>query len=123
MPLTDNPIGITIVAVAALAAGIAILWERSATFRKIVEGAFHAVQYAASAAWSWIKSHWMLLAAIILAPFGPLFEIGLLIAKLAPEIAKAFDKVKSVITSGFDSWWKSHGKMIEEIWNATFGGT
>lgn len=48
-----NPIGIVILALAALGAGLVILWEKSETFRKIVKGAFDGV--VESAKWLWEK--------------------------------------------------------------------
>jgi TP901 family phage tail tape measure protein len=116
-----NPIGIVIVAVAALAAGIAVLWERSATFRNVVEGAFRAVKNAAMDVWDWIKSNWKLLAAILLAPFAPIILAGYELYKLVGIVADVFDSIKKIITGGFDSWWASHGKEIEQIWSAAWG--
>jgi TP901 family phage tail tape measure protein len=112
-----GPVGLTIVAVAALAAGIAILWERSSTFRKIVEGAFRAVKGAAMDVWDWLKGHWKLLAAILLAPFAPLIAAGYALYKLIGIVAHVFDSIKSAITGGFDSWWKGHGKELEQVWH------
>jgi TP901 family phage tail tape measure protein len=127
-----SPWGIAIIAVAALAAGIAILWERSSTFRKIVEGAFRAVTDAAKDTWNWIKGHWQLLAAILIAPIAPVLLIYAGAAKLiirywsdiwntlvAPVI-RAFEDVKRAITGGFDSWWRSNGKELEEVWEAVW---
>jgi hypothetical protein len=45
--LTANPIGIVVVAIAALAAGLVIAYKRSETFRNIVDGAFSAVKAGA----------------------------------------------------------------------------
>jgi len=42
-----NPIGLVIIAIAALVAGIVIAYNKSETFRNIVQGAFHAVGEAA----------------------------------------------------------------------------
>jgi phage-related protein len=116
-----SPWGIAIVAVAALAAGIAILWERSSTFRKIVEGAFRAVRDAAMDVWNWIKGHWMLLAGILLAPFAPVIAAGYLLYKLIGIVAHVFDSIKNVITGGFDSWWAGHGKELEKVWGEAWG--
>lgn len=49
--LTANPIGLVIVAVAALVAGIIIAYKKSETFRKIVEGAFKGIAEAGK--WMW----------------------------------------------------------------------
>jgi TP901 family phage tail tape measure protein len=115
-------IGLVIVAVAALAAGITILWERSSTFRNVVEGAFRAVADAAKDTWNWIKGHWMLLAAILIAPILPAVAImaGLFLLLRKP-VQEAFDAIKKIIVGGFDSWWASHGKELVEVWDAAWG--
>jgi len=80
--LNANPIGLITVAVAALAAGIVIAYNKSETFQSIVKGAMDAVrgavdklvdvfgdlQRAASAAFNWIVDHWKL----ALFAFGPI---------------------------------------------------
>jgi hypothetical protein len=96
--MSANPIGLVIIAVAALAAAFVIAYKKSETFRDVVQGAlgvvksvvnslgaaFETVQRLASAAWNWIASHWQ--AALF--AFGPLgVAIGL--------IATHFDTVKS----------------------------
>lgn len=45
--MTANPIGIVIVAIAAMAVGLVVLYKKSETFRKIVNGAFTLVKIAA----------------------------------------------------------------------------
>lgn len=49
--LTANPIGLVIVAIAALVAGLVIAYKYSETFRNVVNGAFTAV--ATAATWLW----------------------------------------------------------------------
>lgn len=80
--LEANPIGLVVVALAALAAGLVIAYKRSETFREVVAGAmgavhaavdalagaFRALVAAASAAFAWIVSHWKL----ALFAFGPI---------------------------------------------------
>jgi phage-related protein len=46
-----NPIGIVVIAIAALVAGLVLAWNHSATFRDIVTGAFDAVKTAALFLW------------------------------------------------------------------------
>jgi len=110
--LSANPIGLVIVAVAALAAGIVVAYKKSETFRDVVRAAFSAVQSAvaalerafsaleraATAAWNWIASHWKL----ALFAFGP---IGAAIYL----ISENFDKVKSAATAAFD--------FVKSAWN------
>lgn len=49
--MTANPIGLVIVAIAALAAGLFVAYQKSETFRAIVDAAFRAV--ATVATWLW----------------------------------------------------------------------
>jgi hypothetical protein len=52
--LTANPIGLIIVGIAALAAGIIYAYKHSETFRKIVDGAFRAIRGAVGTAVNFI---------------------------------------------------------------------
>lgn len=83
--LSANPIGLVVIAIAALVAGLVLAYTKSETFRNIVNAAFGAVRAVAVSVFGWIKSHWPLLAAILAGPFG--------VAVLA--IVKNFDKVKT----------------------------
>lgn len=49
--LAANPVGLVIVAIAALVAGLVVAYQKSETFREIVDGAFRAV--AAAGKWMW----------------------------------------------------------------------
>lgn len=50
--LTANPIGIVIVAIGALVAGVILAYKHSATFRTIVQGAWQGIQTAVAFAWN-----------------------------------------------------------------------
>jgi hypothetical protein len=52
--LTANPIGIVVVAIAALVAGIVLAYRNSETFRNIVQGAFKAIRGAVGTAVNFI---------------------------------------------------------------------
>ena len=54
--LTANPIGLIIVAIAALVAGLVVAYKKSETFRNIVNGAFSAVKSAGEAMWHALKA-------------------------------------------------------------------
>jgi hypothetical protein len=104
--LAANPIGLVIVAVAALTAGIILAYKNSETFRRIVGAAFDAVSAAAHAlgrafssvldaarsAFDWIMAHWKLIAPL----FGP---IGLAIV----VVVNHFDKLKAAAVAVFDA--------------------
>jgi phage-related protein len=72
--LSLNPIGLIIIAIAALVAGLILAWKNSETFRNIVLGAWAAIKSfvigAVSAVVGFIKKHWGLLVAIIGGPIG-----------------------------------------------------
>ncbi|MFE7462248.1 phage tail tape measure protein [Nocardiopsis terrae] len=51
--LTANPIGLVVVAIAALVGGIVLAWKRSETFRDIVTGAWEAVKSAVKPVVDW----------------------------------------------------------------------
>ena len=82
--LSANPIGIIIMAVAALVAGIIYAYKHSETFRNIVQGAgrvaaaafgwvvdkVKAIWHALGVVIDWVKGHWPLLLAILTGPIG-----------------------------------------------------
>lgn len=61
-----NPIGLVVIAIAALVAGLVYAYKNSETFRNIVNTAFHAV----SAAVGFMIDHWKLFITLLLGPFG-----------------------------------------------------
>ena len=102
--LSANPIGLVIVAVAALTAAIILAYKHSATFRAIVgaaldavraaavavAGAFKSVYSAAVAAFDWIVAHWKL----ALFGFGPIGAAVYL-------IITNFDRLKAAASATF----------------------
>jgi len=100
--LSANPIGLVIIAIAALGAAFVIAYKKSETFRDIVQGAlgvvkgvvqnlantFDSLKRVASAVFDWITDHWK----VALFAFGPIgVAVGL--------IATHFDTVKAVAGS------------------------
>lgn len=53
--LTANPIGLIIGAVAALVAGLVLAYNKSETFRNIVNAVWNGIKTAIGAVWNWIK--------------------------------------------------------------------
>ena len=68
--LAANPIGLVVIAIAALVAALVTAYKTSDTFRKIVDAAFDAVVTSAKTAFNWIKTNWPLLLGILTGPFG-----------------------------------------------------
>jgi TP901 family phage tail tape measure protein len=72
-----NPIGLIIIAIAALVAGIIYAYLHFKTFRDIVNEvghvaavAFDLIRHAVATAFDWIKAHWPLLLGILTGPVG-----------------------------------------------------
>lgn len=108
-----NPIGLVVLAIAALVVALVIAYKKSETFRKIVNAAFGAVAKAAKvafgwvkdkavAAFNWIKDNWKTLLAILTGPIG----IAVLV------ISKNWDKIKAGASKAV-SWVKDKfGTMV-----------
>ena len=76
-----GPVGLIIIGIGLLVAGLIYAYKHSETFRDIVNGVFQAVKDTASAVFTgvvgfvkgaidWIKKNWPLLLAILTGPFG-----------------------------------------------------
>lgn len=90
--MSANPIGLVVLAIVALVAGVVVAYKKLDWFKKGVNKAFDVL--AAGAAW--VKKHWPTLLAILTGPIG--------IATLL--IVKNFDKIKGAGTSVV-GWVKS----------------
>jgi TP901 family phage tail tape measure protein len=84
-----NPLGLLIIGIGLIVAGILLLWNNSSGFRDFWIGAWEKIKGAASAVWNWVKSNWPLLLAILTGPIG--------LAVLA--IVKNWDKIKAGATA------------------------
>ncbi|HKE79053.1 MAG TPA: phage tail tape measure protein [Solirubrobacteraceae bacterium] len=85
--LSANPIGLVVIALTALVAGLVLAYQKSETFRDIVDAAFEAVLDVANevadfftddipaafqAVLDWVKKYWPAIAILIAGPFAPL---------------------------------------------------
>jgi hypothetical protein len=116
--LNANPIGLIVIALAALAAGIYLAYTRSATFRSVVGAAMDAVESAVRGvkkafdalldagrdAFNWITDHWKL----ALFAFGPIGAAVYL-------IATNFDKIKAAAKGAFDKITDGVKTVIQAI--------
>lgn len=114
--LDANPIGLVVIAIAALVAGIIIAWKNSKTFRDVVTGAFNAIKKTVvaviSAVVGFIKTHWQLLVGII---GGPLVAIVLLIVKYRKQIENAFKALINFVTGIWKTFWNGLTSLVKSI--------
>jgi TP901 family phage tail tape measure protein len=65
-----NPIGLIIIGVAALAAGVYYLWTHVKGFRDFWKQAWHDIRAWFDDAFNWIRAHWQLMLGILTGPIG-----------------------------------------------------
>jgi hypothetical protein len=107
-----GPVGLLIAAAALLVGGLVLAYNKSETFRRIVDTAFAAVGKAADAMWSLIKSALGKIGDLLLNFTGP----GLLIKhwdKVKEAGSAAFNGIKDVARTAFNA--------IASLWNSTVG--
>jgi len=68
--MSANPIGLVITAVAALAAGIAVLWHTNEDFRNAMIRVWKDVQSAIGDVYNWVKHNWDTLLLMLVNPFA-----------------------------------------------------
>lgn len=100
-----NPIGLVVIAIAALVAGLILAYKHSATFRSIVDAAFRAVGVAID----FVKDHWKIFLTIFLAGFGP---VGIAIALLITHFNAIKSVVSTVLKFIIDLWFSFVGALI-----------
>nr|WP_275590519.1 peptidoglycan DD-metalloendopeptidase family protein [Mammaliicoccus sp. H-M33] len=110
--LVANPIGLTVVAIGALAAGLVIAYKKSETFRNIVNGAFEAVKVGLQALWEGIKTFLKPVTDAIVK-FGG--ELKKSIGDFWAENGAQFMEALSNIKNAFISLWEACKPAIDGI--------
>ena len=131
--LDANPIGLIVLAIAALVGGIILAYNKVGWFHDGVDTAMKGIQIAfgwitdaASTAWNWIKDHWQLILDILTGPFG--IAVGLIAGHwdsiksgaktLIDDIKNGFSVVSDIISAPF----RAAFNIIKSAWNSTVGG-
>jgi len=98
--LDANPIGLIVIAIAALVAGLILAYKHSQTFRNIVNAAFQGVAAAFKFLWTaavfvfdWLKNHWKVILAIVTGP------VGLIVLFVTTH----WTKIHDTIVNGFNA--------------------
>ena len=99
--LAANPIGLVIVAIAALVAGIILAYKHSETFRNVVNAVFSFLKTAVAAAIGFIGNHWKLIVTLIV---GPIALVAIQVVKHWSAIKAATQKVWSAIKAAVSTY-------------------
>lgn len=89
-----NPIGLVVVAIAALVGGLILAYNKVGWFRDFVKAAFSDVKNIVGDVIDWVKKNWPLLVAILI---GPIAIAVLEIVKHWGDISNGFTDVKNWI--------------------------
>jgi phage-related protein len=115
--LAANPIGIVVVALAALAAGLYYAYTHSAKFRAAVDALGAAMRWlggAVMATVGFVREHWRLLLTILI---GPIALAGL-------AIAKHWDGIRNAVVNGVSAvigFVRAHWRVIVSILTGPIG--
>lgn len=109
--LSANPIGLVIIAIAALVAGFIIAYKKSETFRNIVQGALKGVQVAAQVLVKGFKAAMSALGTIATTTWN-------LIKRGASALASGIKIYARAITAPYRAAFAG----IRAAWNSTVGG-
>ena len=112
--LSANPIGLVVVAIAALVAGVVYAYTHFETFRNVVDAVFGFLKTAVVATVGFVKDHWQLIVSII---GGPLVAIGIL-------VVKHWDAIKSFVMGAVNAvinFVRDHWRLIITIIGGPLG--
>jgi hypothetical protein len=121
-----NPIGLIITALTLLVGGLIYAYNKSETFRKVVNGALGAVKNVAVSVFNWIRDNWRNILGILLAPFSlvikPIWKhrdsILNAIKAVPGAIGRFMSGVANIITAPFRAAFNG----VRNAWNSTVGG-
>lgn len=123
--MTANPIGLVVVAIAALVAGFVLAYKKIGWFRKGVDAIWSWLKGAVVSVIDFVKSHWKLIVAVIL---GPVTLIAYGIYKYWDQIKRftsnAFNAVKRFIMNairGAINFVRNHWRVIISILGGPIG--
>jgi hypothetical protein len=94
MTVALGPVGLVIIAVAALVAGLVIAYQKVGWFRDGVNAAFNAIKTTVKAVVDFIKAHWKGLATALLVLTGP---VGIIVAAFINFKSQIFGVIDAVI--------------------------
>lgn len=120
--IAANPIGIAVIALAALVAGLVLAWHSSETFRDVVLGAWDAIKNGVGATIDWmiaaVSNAWAFIASATRGAWGAI--VGFLTGAwtgLQATASSVFGAIGSFITSR----WNDIRSATTSVWTAITG--
>lgn len=101
-----NPIGLVVLAIAGLVAGIIYAYTHFEGFRNVVQTVWDVIK----STFEWVTDHWPLILAILTGPIG--------IA--AALIIGHWDTIRNAVSTVFD-WIRDHWQLIVEVLTGPVG--
>ena len=119
LALTANPIGLIVMAVAGLVAGLVLLFKKNETFRNVVLASWEAIKTAAVAVWDFIKGYLQGVWEAIKAAVEVVWPIVQKVIELAWKYIKTYvvTYVK-VIKAVIEAVWKAIKWATQTTWDA-----
>ncbi len=108
LALTANPIGLIVMAVAGLVAGLVLLFKKNETFRNVVLASWEAIKTAAVAVWDFIKGYLQ----------GVWEAIKAAVEVVWPVVQKVIELAWKYIKTYVVTYVKVIKAVIEAVWNA-----
>lgn len=108
LALASNPIGIVVVAIAALVGGLVYAYKHSETFRNVVNKVFTAVKDTAVGAFNDVKT---VIGAVVIAFDATKNAVGTAIG----AIVTAFSAVKGAISTAFSAVGAALGAVVNAV--------
>lgn len=105
-----NPVALVVLAIAALVGGLVLLYERSATARTIMDGAFKDIKIAADAAFSWlattalpaVQHAFQVVAPIVVSAVGDIVNV---IKGFVSQVRQNWGTITSIIVPPIEAAW------------------
>lgn len=112
--LSANPIGLVVLAIAALVGGVILAYNKIGWFRDGVNAVFGWLKTALITVINFVKNNWRLILTILIGPFG--LAIAL--------ITKYWSQIKSAVSSAVTwviNWVRSHWRLLITILGGPIG--
>jgi di/tricarboxylate transporter len=108
--MSANPIGLIVIAIAALVAGVILAYQHFKVFHDIVDGAWQVLQSVVS----WITDHWQVFAVALLGPIGLVLTQLDRFKQIVQDIIGALERVKDVASTAF-GWLGKVGGFVGKL--------